>query len=502
MSSGRLLARNSALNLLGQALPLVVALATIPILVRGFGEERFGILTLAWAAIGYFSLFELGLGRALTQAVAQRLGSGAHEDLPSVTWTALLMLFVLGAVGAVALALATPILVTRVLNVPPELRNETIHAFWILSASIPLVVTSAGLRGIVEAHQHFGAATVLRVPLVVFMFLGPVLALPFSKSLVPAVWILVVGRAVGFVLHLLYCVRTYPWLKSGPVLRGASVGPLLRFGGWSTVTNIVSPIMVTMDRFLVGAILPLAAVAHYVTPYEAVTKALIIPTSLAGVMFPAFAATLAREPGRMALLYQRSIRVVVLAMFPVVLIAVALARESLALWVGPLLPPTSALVLQWLAVGVFVNGLAQTPFVALQGAARPDLIAKLHVLELPLYAAGILLLTRTFGLAGVAMAWTIRVSLDAVALLAISRRTLGLSMSLGGRGDLLVLAMLASFAAATVWHGTQARVLYVVAVLAAFVPLGWYTLLSDNEREGLRQWAKRPTSTPNPEGLT
>lgn len=501
MSSGRLLARNSALNLLGQVLPLVVALVTIPVLVRGFGAERFGVLTLAWAAIGYFSLFELGLGRALTQAVAQRLGAGTHDDLPAVTWTALLLLFGLGTVGALALAAATPVLVTRVLNVPPELRNETIQAFWILALSIPLVVTSAGLRGIVEAHQHFGIATILRLPLVLFMFVGPVVALAFSRSLVPAVWILVAGRAVGFLLHLFYCINAYPFLRNGMVLRGAPLGPLMRFGGWSTVTNIVSPMMVTMDRFFVGALLPLAAVAHYVTPYEAVTKALIIPTSLAGVMFPAFAATVASQPDRMAQLYQRSLRVAVLAMFPVVLVAVALAREGLLFWVGPLLPPESALVLQWLAVGVLVNGIAQTPFAALQSAARPDLIAKLHVVELPFYAVATLLLVRAVGLPGVAIAWTLRVTVDAVALLFISRRTLGLSMSFGSRGDLLMLAMLASLGGAVVWSGTQARVLYVATVLVAFLPLGWYTLL-DNEREGLRQWAKRPTSTPNPQGST
>jgi O-antigen/teichoic acid export membrane protein len=37
-----LLARNTALNLIGQALPLLVAIATIPLVIRGLGTERFG----------------------------------------------------------------------------------------------------------------------------------------------------------------------------------------------------------------------------------------------------------------------------------------------------------------------------------------------------------------------------------------------------------------------------------------------------------------------------
>ena len=50
---------------------MLVALVAIPILVDGLGTARFGILTLAWMVVGYFSLFDLGLGRALTKLTAK-----------------------------------------------------------------------------------------------------------------------------------------------------------------------------------------------------------------------------------------------------------------------------------------------------------------------------------------------------------------------------------------------------------------------------------------------
>jgi O-antigen/teichoic acid export membrane protein len=61
-TSGRLLARNRISNLLGNALPMVVAIICIPVLIRGLGKDRFGVLTPAWALIGYASLFDLGRG--------------------------------------------------------------------------------------------------------------------------------------------------------------------------------------------------------------------------------------------------------------------------------------------------------------------------------------------------------------------------------------------------------------------------------------------------------
>jgi hypothetical protein len=41
LTSGRLLARNTLWNLIGNGAPLVVAAFSIPILMRGLGRERF-----------------------------------------------------------------------------------------------------------------------------------------------------------------------------------------------------------------------------------------------------------------------------------------------------------------------------------------------------------------------------------------------------------------------------------------------------------------------------
>ena len=69
---GRRLVRNVFWNLLGTGAPLLVAIVAIPMLIEGMGTARFGVLTLAWMVVGYFSLFDLGLGRALTKLVAER----------------------------------------------------------------------------------------------------------------------------------------------------------------------------------------------------------------------------------------------------------------------------------------------------------------------------------------------------------------------------------------------------------------------------------------------
>ncbi len=308
LTHGRLLARNVVWNLIGNGAPMIVAVFSIPILIHGLGKDRFGVLALAWALIGYASLFDLGLGRALTQLVAQKLGAGEDREVPTLVWTSLTLMLFLGVLGALAAVLLAPWLVHRVLNVPPELQLETLRSFYLLGLSIPVVISTAGLRGLLEAHQRFGMINALRIPMGVFTFAGPLLMLPFSKSLFPVVAVLVCGRVIGWAAHLLLCLRVVPELRQRIAWDGGAARPLLRFGGWMTVSNIVSPLMVTLDRFLIGALASMTAVAYYATPYELVTKLWLVPGALVGVMFPAFSTSFEQDPARAATLYRQCVK--------------------------------------------------------------------------------------------------------------------------------------------------------------------------------------------------
>src|SRR6266478_4904620 len=298
------------------------------------------------------------------------------------------------------------------------------QSFYFIGLSIPMVISTAGLRGLLEAHQKFGLINTLRIPLGIYSFASPLLVLPFSTSLFPVVGVLVAGRIVGWAVHLLLCFRVVPELRERIAWHGAAAGPLLRFGGWMTVSNIVGPLMVTLDRFLIGAMVSMTAVAYYATPYELVTKLMIIPGALVGVMFPAFSASFSQDRARTAALYSRCVKYAFLILFPAVLLTVGMAQNGLTLWLGADFAQHSSRVLQWLAVGVFFNSLAAVPFALVQGVGRPDLTAMLHMIELPVYLLGLWWLISTYGVEGAAIAWTARVGVDAFILFGMTHRFL------------------------------------------------------------------------------
>ena len=482
LTSGRVLAKNTLWNLLGNGAPMLVAVFCIPILIRGLGKERFGVLALAWALIGYASLFDLGLGRGLTQLVAKKLGAGDEREVPTVVWTGLSLMLVLGLVGATVLVFLSPFLVHRTLKVPVPLQRETLQSFYLLGLSVPLVIITSGLRGLLEAHQRFDLINMLRIPMGIFSFASPLLVLPFSKSLFAVVGMLVVGRVLGCVAHLLLCLRVAPELSERIAWQRETARPLLRFGGWMTVSNIVGPLMVTLDRFLIGAVVSMSAVAYYATPYEVVTKLWVVPGALLGVMFPAFSTSFVQDRSRAVLLYGRSVKYVFISLFPVILLVVVLAQNGLTLWLGSEFAANSTRVLQWLAVGVFINSLGQVPFAMLQGAGRPDLTAKLHLIELPCYLLALWWLTSALGVEGAAIAWTGRVAIDALFLFGLGQRFLptGISLvrrTLFGLGTALVTLASAAFAQGIILKG-----IFLLVAILVFGFTTWFLILTPRER--------------------
>jgi O-antigen/teichoic acid export membrane protein len=62
---------NTLWNLAGSGLALIAAAALIPFMLQRLGNEAFGVLTLIWALIGYFSLFDMGVGRAIADELSK-----------------------------------------------------------------------------------------------------------------------------------------------------------------------------------------------------------------------------------------------------------------------------------------------------------------------------------------------------------------------------------------------------------------------------------------------
>jgi O-antigen/teichoic acid export membrane protein len=497
LTSGRLLVKNTIWIFATNIVSVVFAMVSIPIIIHHVGTDRFGVIGLGWALVGQFGLFEFGLGSALTKLTSERLAAQKEDDVPALFWSAFVVLLTLGFLGGVLLASLSPWLVQSVIKVPAGIRHEVLISFYLFSACIPVGISSAGLRGLLEAYQRFDLLSMLKVPVSSVSYFGPLLVIPFSHSLVPIVAVLVGGRALCWIAYLVLCFRVVPCIRRRLTVERASLKAMVRFGGWMTVTNIVSPLMVNADRFFIGAVVSVAAVSYYVTPYEAATKLFVVPGAISGVLFPAFAAAFLTDRNRAAVLFDRGLKYTFVILFPLVLGLLLFARPGLELWLGNEFADHCVSVLRLLCIGVFINSLAQIAFWQIQGAGRPDLTAKLHLIELPAYVAVFVVLTRAYGVYGAAWAWLLRVSVDALFIFLFSARLLPEAAESTRHTLLMICGAVATFALACIVPAGVPVFLFLAIVTIGFFVSTWFQLTIDERglvTNPLKLFAQRSTN--------
>jgi O-antigen/teichoic acid export membrane protein len=488
--SGRLLTRNWVFNLLGWVVPLSVALVAIPYVVRGLGAERFGVLSIASALLGYFGIFDLGLGRATTKFVAESLARGDTERLPKVVWTSLWSQVMFGTFGTLATVALVPVVVDRFLKISPALVAETRTSLFVLSTSLCIVLTGNALRGVLEAGQMFNVVNYIKVPTNTSMFLLPAVGVFFHLSLPGIVWLLVAARVSATGAYLAACLRFFPALRGHYLPDRSSLRPLLVYGGWVTVSNFITPLLAYVDRFFIGSLVSMSAVGYYSAPYEAINRAWVVPATLAATLFPAFTNLDAGgSKRRLEELWARSLKSLLLISAPTLLVLALFAKQVLRWWLGPEFAAQSTLTLQILAVGMLINSLALIPFSLLQGVGRPDLTGVFSLLEFLFQAGSCWILVRHFGISGAALAWTLRSLLDALlsfgAVFWLNSVSFSSLVQNGMRRTLLAVSAL-GVSLAVVWQVGEpfpVQVLLTSVLVLAFALVSWNHVLDSRDRD-------------------
>jgi O-antigen/teichoic acid export membrane protein len=241
------------------------------------------------------------------------------------------------------------------------------------------------------------------------------------------------------------------------------------------------------DRFLIGALASAVVVAYYTAPFEIVTKLMIVASSVANSLFPAFAGR--SDPHEQAGLYVRGVVMTSVGLFPILIVLLLFAPEILRLWLGPVFAERSVGVLQMLALGVYINCLAQIAFTLIQGAGRSDVTAMLHIAEIPFYLAAAWLLIRFRGVEGAAFAWTLRASIDAAAMFVVARRLAPMSSAPGHRRAWSLVALgVVLTVTAVACGGAPLLERAVLALVSTMTVLGfaWFGVASISERQRFR----------------
>ncbi|MBU2755331.1 glycosyltransferase [Acidithiobacillus sp. CV18-2] len=406
---------STVFNFSGRALPAVLLLVTTPIYLHLIGVERYGAMSILWLALGYFGVFDLGLGRAVAQRIAQlpSLKGFSPKDMAQtrgdIFWTSLVASIVVSSIASVGLFWPLmELVINHVLHISQELRMEADHSIWVLLLFLPIATTLSVLMGTLEGTEHFGYLNAGQLSGLVAYQLFPLgMALLGHVTLPYLMSAAILGRMIGSLLLFAFCQKALG--SPRPRFHWKLLTSLLRYGGWITISAIVGPIMNITDRFFIGVKLGMSYVAHYVVPFNMVMYGGILPQSLATALFPRYAALSEGEAQTTMLM---AVRLIAAVMVPLSILGIWWMHGFLTWWLGSAFAAPSAIVGELLLVGLWINAIAHAPYGYLQARGRADLTAKFHLIELAVYLPTLWWAISTWGIAGAAFTWDLRVFMD------------------------------------------------------------------------------------------
>jgi O-antigen/teichoic acid export membrane protein len=441
---------NFAYNLAGALLPIGVSLVAVPVYIHVIGTARYGVVSITWLLLGYFGFLDFGLSRASANALSKLT---APADRSPVLVTAFVLNLGLGAVGGAVMLFAGRLLLAHAFHLAGPLRAEAVAVAPWIAAMLPLGMLYGVANGALESRERFAlsnafgaAGTVFGqlVPLACAVLFGPSLAVVIPASLLARLVMTLVTYAV--VIRIEWPVHIWHFsLAWGRRLFG--------YGSWVTVSGIASPILESFDQMLIGAVLGASAVAYYTVPMNLAMRSQFVATALARTLFP----QLSRADANQARATTRTAVVTLAYGFGAVCApAILFCGAFLKLWVGPAFGAVAAPIAAILLFGAWTNGLAFLPYGLLQAQGRPDITAKMHLLQLVPFLASVWGLMKLAGLPGAAVAWSLRVTLDGMLLYwlagCLSRDTLRLlpaaALMLAASMIALLVPMSAAVAAA------------------------------------------------------
>jgi len=362
-------------NLLGNILPVLVALVAVPAIAAHAGVERLGALGVVWGLVGYFGFLDFGLSRVVTRRVAL-----AHEDGRLEDELAELRGFLWLRAGPAIVVLTIFLLAAKIVCAPhfPAgwLGTELDRGWAAIMLCVPLTLMTNWLRGALEGVQRFARVNLLRSVFGAWNYAAPALTVLYVPTLDAMITAIALGRLLSLLAHAWACWRVEPGVLFGPLpARLVHLPAFFREGGWMTVSNLVAPLMVYSDRFVLAAMVPAGAVAWYVTSQEMLLRVLVLPAALAGVLFPRFSENAARDDAGKLALYRHSVRLISAIMLPICTFFAVMAYDALRLWLGESFALHSYRVVEIISIGIFMNSIAHLPFARLQGAGRSYLAA-------------------------------------------------------------------------------------------------------------------------------
>jgi O-antigen/teichoic acid export membrane protein len=326
---------NTFSNYGGQFISIATWFLLTPFILEELGADEYGLWVLVGSVVAYGTLLDFGISDAVTKYVAEYRVTGDIQKAKSLVSTALWLYTGIGLLIVLASALLAP-LFPMFFNVSPEDQETAIRLVFLagvgVGVTIPTSITFAVLRGL----QRFDLINIIRSIGILLQALLFVLVLVAGGG--------VLGLAITTIIVRLLTQIPAVWSIN-------RIAPELQFGwrgaerrSFRTVASFSWPVFILhfgghleakTDEIVIGAFLPLTAVASYSIVLKLSTLPQMITEQFLMLILPISSELHAvKDFGKLRELFLSSTRITLAVLIPIAVSLMILGRPLLEIWVG------------------------------------------------------------------------------------------------------------------------------------------------------------------------
>lgn len=414
----QVVARGGAWSLFGQLVPVALALALVPYMIRQLGVEGYGVYMFAVGVGALMLALDGGISGSAQRFFAV---SGAAGDMAYVSRLLhSLLLLVLAAATAlgVAVYLAAPAVV-RLANIPIQLQDEAAAVLRLQAPIVAVALVQAVMRALLAANNRFRTLNLVAISAASAYSCGA-FALLAAGGGVSALAVMLLAQQVLGVLILLPLVRHHVQPRLGLATR-TELRQFFTYAWRTQVAGISAFTNLQADTLIIGAALPVRSVGIYSAGANFAMQLRAIPSNALSPM----QSVLGRTIGARGLVetlqeFGRLQRLWVLSVTGYAAVALGSAWFTVSSWLGPELRQ-AGVIATILIVGNSINLLTGALTALLPALNLPGPLARYGVFSMVLNLVLTLPLV-LFGVLGVVVATALAQIGGSLYLLRLTRR--------------------------------------------------------------------------------
>jgi O-antigen/teichoic acid export membrane protein len=399
------------INALSNWVPLGVSIITgfllTPYLFNHLGKTNFGIWALVGSLVGYYGLLRLGVGSAIMRYVPFHAGRGDDKGACEIVSTGLGMsLLVSSVILALSLLLADPI--RRFYKAGPELATLVRIMGLAVAIECPMRILGASVR----AQERWVAANFVTITTTVLRALGLAGCLYLGYGLVEMGYVILAVTISSLTLIIAVFIKCCPKIHLRvSMIRLSRVRGLILYGLLTTIVTLSYAWCLESHKLIIGKLISLESVAIYAVVALVMKYVRDVVAAPSQVLWPRFAFLDGENNHReLSHLFREGTQYCSIFASGIILLVVVAGPSFIELWIGKGFEAAySALMI--LCAGCLVGTSLALNSSLLGGTGRQAAQAVFAAIEMIIGLALSIVLGQRMGLAGIALGFTISVTL-------------------------------------------------------------------------------------------